>query len=161
MRVIGSRYFGGVRTQSDWDFVAEDTPEMRAFLQVCGFKMTRYYKDRGLSNTTFWRSERHMAEIFLCQSERRRTVVREIIRYSHIFKFIRAKKSRMEVWWALERCIERLWVVWREARAIERAHRREMKRFRAGKHVEVTAEELLRQPAIKLKTVTEPEPYCK
>lgn len=151
VHVIGSRYFGNVRSQSDWDFIAEDTPEMRAFLQATGWKCTRIYDDKGLSNTSFWRHSTHMAELFLCQSVRRRRWVREIIRWSHIFLFVRAKRSRMEVWWALERCIERLWVVWKEARTIERAHRRELIRMRRGVACEMSAREVKRDTPLKVK----------
>lgn len=151
VRVIGSRYFGGVRSQSDWDFIAEDTPEMRSFLQSTGWICTRIYDNKELSNTSFWRHTTHSAELFLCQSVRRRVWVREIIRWSKIFRFVRAKRSRMEVWWALERCVERLWVVWKEARKIEREHRRDRKRMRRGVPCEMSAREVRRDKSLTAK----------
>ena len=40
LHITGSRYFGGVHAQSDWDFFVEDTEIVRLYLSGRGFKPT-------------------------------------------------------------------------------------------------------------------------
>jgi hypothetical protein len=41
--MIGSRHFGHVHDNSDWDFIMEDTPDARRWLTACGFLCKRWY----------------------------------------------------------------------------------------------------------------------
>ena len=48
--LVGSRFFGDYRPDSDYDLVGEDTPEIREFLERQGFKRldsihVRYHRD--------------------------------------------------------------------------------------------------------------------
>ena len=36
--LTGSRYIGGARPDSDWDFIVQDSPEIRSWLSMVGFE---------------------------------------------------------------------------------------------------------------------------
>ena len=51
--ITGSRYFGNVRDESDWDFFVQDSEEVQQYLVAIGFQCqaTSYYiGDKGISS---------------------------------------------------------------------------------------------------------------
>lgn len=119
MHLVGSRHFGPLRPQSDWDAIYQDSPEVRTWLVAAGFVECSSHP-LSIEHVSYWRHATYCCECFTVKSEQRRRVARALLKHSYIFWLIRSKPHRKRLWWALERCIEELHEVvrdWRASRA--------------------------------------------
>jgi hypothetical protein len=102
---IGSRRFGKVHSNSDWDYLFEDNEETRKFLKAVGFFHRTEYKigERGRT-TSFWRHSHYACELFLVKSERERLWATRVMWFVQWLQLWASKKHRWQVWHALEIC---------------------------------------------------------
>ena len=131
MHLIGSRAFGRLHPESDWDAIYQDSPETRMWLRAAGFiNLPRPYGDPLRENMSYWRHNTYTCECFLVRSETRRLAARWIIEHSHVFAVVKQKHFRKRIWWSLERCLIEIAQIidehaaWRAARLSEPCRRR-------------------------------------
>lgn len=99
----GSRYFGGATNESDWDFYAEDTNEVRAFLIDVGFVelpfnlMLDEYNDPNIC-AVFRHSQHVDVQLTRYLDERRRAHAIMKTPDAHCIYLILNKQQRHDLW---------------------------------------------------------------
>lgn len=104
--LAGSRYMGCARPDSDWDFIAQDSPYLKEHLERIGFtQMGSPGYDIALGNTVRIMQRRdgsYVVQVAMCRSAHWQRAVRDIIKTYMLTEHVKMEKWQLtEVWNAL------------------------------------------------------------
>lgn len=114
--LTGSQYFGYARPESDWDFIVEDSPDVRAWLKTIGFSqlLNNEYKAKKGEHTATNAVMQHatakpLVQIQLVPSAVRKIWVRDFIMFQPHFVKAHASMGKFErgqLWNGLDAVLE-------------------------------------------------------
>lgn len=98
--LTGSRYFGGVHQDSDYDFMVEDSPEVQQFLRVLGFKKLEIdcYDDAATSVVFNWSQGKQSVDVQCVKGLETKLRAQELLKRLYGCKLPAEKSDRCKVW---------------------------------------------------------------
>jgi hypothetical protein len=107
--LAGSRYMGCARPDSDWDFLAQDSAEIRRYLKTAGFRplFEEYPITAGNTVEVFQRTiEGHKVQVQLQRDVNVQRTIRDIIKTYMLERHIKMdREARTELWNMLHCCM--------------------------------------------------------